>query len=677
MMQTATRTHWTIFITVLASTAYAVAMLIAGDGSLALPLDDAYIYLQYAQNLTQHAPFQFYPGAPASTGATGWLWMGWLSLGAWAGLKGQMLVGWCFISSAFFLGLSAKYFARIAVRYHLDVKIAWILFFLNGPLISGFFNGLETPILIFLLLASIDHLLSANPERAWKYLFFLPFCRPEGQIAALGLVAYGLLHCNPKKRFVFLVPSLAIFAPTLMTLAISGSFAPDSIKPKSLAFDPNLEWGARIQQSVNYGIQVFKGLFMGLFSDEATVGIAGNGAAGNGAAGHWPPLALGLSFLGLSLIWKDEDNRPGLGFFLVIIFLSTLALLAWNLPAGWNRHRYLLPMAPLILIGIVVVLGKLQKLELKQGAWTKATLNTLLLIWCIFGSLSSIAFWQTTLSSSQRYHQQHSRMAEIIRTRLPQNARIAAFDVGILAFEGAKPIIDLAGVTDARIGLVSQHGQGAVWETIAHWEEDKQPQFAVLQEKRPDASPELIIKTGIGKPIYWLDRDSSGSRMGLFQLNLKALTSNEQPSDKSMRPVDALNVGLRSSEISHQYASEAPTGAPNRIVIFSGLVSNKTSQDPIIDSGRVIGNGEKFYLNGPGQTLCGRFVFDKDGIFLLMADGKIIQRQNISGLPNSFQEICWTLPISDKTTKTQYAAIFMNPLDGSLPYASYHWWLVF
>lgn len=49
---------------------YLASMLQYTDGGLAAPLDDAYIYFQYARRLSEGHPFEYSPGDGYSSGAT-------------------------------------------------------------------------------------------------------------------------------------------------------------------------------------------------------------------------------------------------------------------------------------------------------------------------------------------------------------------------------------------------------------------------------------------------------------------------------------------------------------------------------------------------------------------------------------------------------------------------------
>src|SRR5262245_7327074 len=75
-------------------------------GHLSLPLDDGYIYLQYARRLAEGHFLSYSEGAAPSTGASSWAHMMLLSTAFLAGLDGEDAIWASLAFGAVYLGLS-------------------------------------------------------------------------------------------------------------------------------------------------------------------------------------------------------------------------------------------------------------------------------------------------------------------------------------------------------------------------------------------------------------------------------------------------------------------------------------------------------------------------------------------------------------------------------------------
>src|SRR5262249_7972279 len=68
------------------------AMLAGNHGRVGAPIDDAYIYFNYARNLAAGHFFEYNPGDGMSTGATSFLWTAVLACGYRIGFRGDRIV---------------------------------------------------------------------------------------------------------------------------------------------------------------------------------------------------------------------------------------------------------------------------------------------------------------------------------------------------------------------------------------------------------------------------------------------------------------------------------------------------------------------------------------------------------------------------------------------------------
>ncbi|HMB70625.1 MAG TPA: hypothetical protein VKU85_15015, partial [bacterium] len=71
---------------------FLLAMLWATGGRLSLPLDDSFIYFQYADQAARGQPLVYQPGDAPTTGATSLPWMAVLSAVALLGFDGRAMI---------------------------------------------------------------------------------------------------------------------------------------------------------------------------------------------------------------------------------------------------------------------------------------------------------------------------------------------------------------------------------------------------------------------------------------------------------------------------------------------------------------------------------------------------------------------------------------------------------
>ncbi|NNE44707.1 MAG: hypothetical protein HKN12_10890, partial [Gemmatimonadetes bacterium] len=72
--------------------AFLASMLVATGGRPSLPLDDSFIYFQYARQAAAGEFFSYHPGDAATTGSTSVPWMLILALGALLGMNGKAMI---------------------------------------------------------------------------------------------------------------------------------------------------------------------------------------------------------------------------------------------------------------------------------------------------------------------------------------------------------------------------------------------------------------------------------------------------------------------------------------------------------------------------------------------------------------------------------------------------------
>jgi hypothetical protein len=227
-----------------------------------LPLDDAYIFVRYAQQAARGLPWQWNSGEP-STGSSSALWPWLLVPPHW--MSGDLAVWsrwsrWIGVASLWALGLAAVRALRAARAPEPWPLAGGLCLVWSGPVGFGSTAGMESAFNAALVVLAcalwMESLDGARPAgaawrsvRVWALLVIaaLPFARPENGaltlLAALALLGGSRL---PWPRWT----GAAVLGPGLLLAwcnwRLTGSFAPAGALAKSWLYIPFLPLGARV-----------------------------------------------------------------------------------------------------------------------------------------------------------------------------------------------------------------------------------------------------------------------------------------------------------------------------------------------------------------------------------------------------------------------------------------------
>jgi hypothetical protein len=472
---------------------------------LAVPLDDAAIYFQYARQALHGEWLRYNPGAPLSTGVTSALYFLLITLGMGLGLSGP-LCAWLLGLAGLLLGLVSA--DKLSRRLFPDLPPWWagLLFLSQGALVAAHFNAMETGLQLGLTWALMEAL-SAEPDpesgdaKPWLWLVMaaLAFTRPEGQVLVALL---GGAWAWPKARRLAVVLLLAL-APTLLLLAVSGSIVPDSVRPKAAALSGSVGLLEHAAGASTYAQGVLKGAWMGFWGGADSVGLTGDAASQNPIGPQFPPLALLGALLGLFHL--AQGRRRLFALSIGASMAALLTLLAWNLPVGWHDHRYLSCATPLLLLGM---LAGAQALRQGGGRLGKAAAGALFTLWVAFG----LATWPWHLKrcydGAFNYAITNTNAALALRSLPP--GPVAVVDSGLLAYYSGREIADLPGITDHALALAYPQGPGATLDTLLR--RPHPPLFAALHDQRNDFPLSPWLRSGLLLRVADLSRG-----MGLYR----------------------------------------------------------------------------------------------------------------------------------------------------------------
>jgi hypothetical protein len=466
--------------TLLVCLAYGAAEAYLLSFDLGFPLDDSWIHLQFARNLSEGRGLSYNPGEFV-TGSTAPLWTALLSLLFY--LPGNLIV-WTKL-----LGIGL-HVAAMDATYRLGRELglgnglaafAAALTLGTSWMAWSALSGMEIPLFILLALQGmILHLRERNlsqdgpdrPPLSFGVLAVSVLARPEG-LALLALAfadrllvfdreETGLRWRRPAGRrwLQFLIgfglAACALAGPLLFYRWAGGSFLPTTFAAKGGAlrhYLPDLQY-LDLVFSIFFKPQPYMAL------------LAGAGV-----------LAL-LERLGTP---RDRGLLPALWLLAVPVAYSLVSPEGRGQLVG-NFGRYYFPFFPvLVLLGVLGLQGAAAAVgpRLRAGRW-RLPAGALLLALLAWPTASSLfqglgRYLQNVLNVQDS----DVRMARWLAPRLPPDAVLAVNDIGALKFFLPNRVIDLAGIANPEI-------RRAMNEGAAHGVSDAQVLLAEVERRKPD-----------------------------------------------------------------------------------------------------------------------------------------------------------------------------------------------
>src|SRR5436309_791420 len=141
-------------------------------GEISLPLDDSFIYLQYARAIAEGHPFVYTPGNAPTTGATSLLWPLLLAPPHWLHLGPTQAIAWALALGTAALLVSALLITRLGrmLAGTLGMLIAVALFLGSPQLLWGYMSGMEIGLYASVLLATLVLYLREREEATFPRL---------------------------------------------------------------------------------------------------------------------------------------------------------------------------------------------------------------------------------------------------------------------------------------------------------------------------------------------------------------------------------------------------------------------------------------------------------------------------------------------------------------------------
>jgi hypothetical protein len=598
-------------------------------GEICLPLDDSFIYLQYAKAIAEGHPFIYTPGNAPTTGATSLLYPVLLVPPHLLHLSPSLCIAWALALGAASMVACAFLVARLGLRLGgPPAALLAPLLLLGSPyLLWGFMSGMEIGVYAAVLLATVLAYVRERGEARFPTLrwwaFALALSRPEGAILA-GLLGLGAVHARwraavagrASKRWtpVLLMPLAAAALPFLVNLLLTGTIESTGSIVKSVLSEPHADVRARILRQTPQVWAAISTVYLSMFQAQGEHPL-GRFVAANGAG-----LALLVLFMFVPRRRPWEDGR-------VLIALLPASVVVNSIPQAWQVHlfRYLQGVFPLILVSIAAGWGRLAWL-----AWTRiprplgAAIATIAIAAPGAAWVSGLPREQANIITFYGHncenilHQQVA-VGRWIDENLPRDAIVAMNDAGAIAYYGKRRTLDLVGLTTERLAKARRDGDGPLFEELRRLPPGRRPTYFAIY---PEWFQNLSVSGLLGGEIHRVHLGFNTICGGTDKVVYPAVWIDVEPTDGPVlggsdlagkRLVDSLDLAWLADEARHEWHSYAwlDAGKPDgerkkwspyvRDVLRRYSYADRPTR-PVTDAGRVVLGGERFRVRlAPGR----------------------------------------------------------------------------
>ncbi len=654
----------------------------ATGGVLVPPLDDTFIYLQYARMAAEGHPLAYQPGAESTRGATSLIYP-MLLAPFWklAGPEGLLRAAWAL--GILCLALTALGVDRWAAR-RIGPAAAWgagLLTLLCGHLVWGAASGMDIAVYALALagtLAAVPWYQDAtSPGRGLfrlavlgLWILFLALARPEGMLLALGVaLAVPLAGHAPnsrRARLVLLVAAgLGIAVNLGVNLAALGTTTANTLEAKAVWSEQRPDVREATVKRLPW---VLKEISRALFSDFRSVGFR----YGSGRVLELL-IQIGAVFGALwALFWK----RSGLAERTLVGMLCA-GLLAGLIPAGFNshHHRYQIPYVPLATVLVVLGWSRLLPARLPRAVrWAPLVAIGILLLPGLVRYVGAVG------RNASNIHEHQVAAGLWIRDNLPENAIVGINDAGAIAYYGERPVVDLVGLVTNGSALPKRAGPACLFEWLESLPHPERPtHFAVFPEWFPYLRKTSLMDRNLTQFLL-RDNTISGSDLKvIYSANWGNVDSGDHLQVRAdlldlwgFRIMDQVDVADMESERLHDYAAFPTWRGTLREFPLAGSPNTY-----LIDGGRQPTGGERFTLRcqpGLPAALVMRTEAFRPLTLHVFADGEPVGTLEIERASSVWTESVFQIMGDALTSET--VTLELRLPEGAEPYPSFHYWLL-
>ncbi|HTF90898.1 MAG TPA: hypothetical protein VK843_20940 [Planctomycetota bacterium] len=595
---------------VLAIAAFSAIRMIRAElaltgGEISLPVDDAFIYLQYARAIAEGHPFAYTAGSAPSSGSTS-LWYPLLLLPPHLlDLSPTWCISWAL--SVGFVGycLCALLVARLA--HNLggvgSGLLALALFFFSPLLLWGFLSGMELALYGTALLGTTLAYLRERKEARFRtlpwWMLALAGSRPEGAVlcGVLGVVMVvdrwrvskreeGRVFWTP----ALLIPWIAAALPFAVNLAIDGYVEPMSSQAKSIFSEPYPDTRRELFMAVPGVLRDTASLFLSLLDPGRGFTIPAPLAFVNIAA----------VLLFVVLAWKFRQRwASGASLLLLIgagILLNSIAVSRFT-----HHFRYQHGIFLLFLVLLATGWGRLSSL-----AWSAAP-RPLKLPLAAAALLVPLSTWIAyAVPELRRVPEIYARNCENILHQqvdtgrwidlnLSHDAVVGLNDAGAIAYYSRRSTVDMLGLTSAGYARAARSGAGCLFEHARRAPLPRKPSyFAVYPGWFPGWKECGILNLELHRSHLELNTICAESDKIVFAAEWNGGGTPESatpiaPALPGRRLVDSLDAAWLPDEQAHDWSSSPPARS-----VVQAYALGESSERQIVDGGRIVLESAQF-----------------------------------------------------------------------------------
>lgn len=585
-----------LFYSFAAAAVFFIVMLVYTGFKMSAPLDDAFIYFQYAKNLVKGYFFEYTAGRGYSSGATSFLYAFLLAPFAFF-LKGESLLVITYILGSACLFFTGYYIYRILALLTKNKAFSVFgaaLFVTNGNFLWGFFSGMEICLFTALIAASIFYLMDEKAQgRQLVSLSLLSIVRPEGFFLAVMLAGIKILSklfsgkAGKKDAVVVyllaLLPGIAYF---LVNKTLTGDFMPNTMRAKS-DFSQFIFYAPEVLKN---GLAKYLNFLMSVF---------------NGGSEHWfmhYSLVIFLAGLVPGAALELKNKRAGIFTVAAAWFFIGILSTVFSSFFGVHNFRYPMPFAVIFVIffsyGLWALTEKIKPASKDAAKYFRIAVMSLFLVFNVFTIKANLINFGR---DCRDILSQSISAGKWIKENLPAGATVAVNDVGAITYFSDANVYDLVGLVTNGQAKVFRNGIGAVYEEL----ERKKPDYFMVHlgwfnyERYSffGAGDKRLKDFHIKKePAYFV----VGSPEVCTQFKTELVNSgdglkNPALADAGYLIADRLDVLDLRSEKEHSYKiSESHVPLVPGALLEEGLSYGKK----MIDGGRMTSGGETFTASG-------------------------------------------------------------------------------
>lgn len=664
------------------STLYLSTGAQTSSGEPVLPLDDAYIHLQYAWQAAHGQFLQYNPGEMPTTGATSLLYMILLALVFWAGISKETMptivlalgVSLFILSSVLITQLARHLAKRIGINEKFFALISAGLFAGSGWMAWGFLSGMETGLLIALVIALLWAYITRRTKLALLLGGLAALTRPEAAFMPLAVVFAEMALRDEtslpwRQIALWMLPTFGcMLASPMVNYFFTGSASATGMLAKSLFTMIPFQWSSIWAGFSSALVEILARLLGGLSSD-----------------GRWHtfPLIQLLTVVGIVILWKNSFGRK-LAFVCAAWVLVGAASTATLQTAIWHHYRYQMPLYPaLLLLGGLGYSGLINK-------WARPKMfgaMALLVPIALWGIYSVNDFYQAYAGDSKNIASMQIVLAQWLRRNTPLDARIAVHDVGAIRYFSERNTIDVVGLTTANLAQVYRNGPGSIYEALEH----SQPTYyAVYPNLAPPYFGLSSASALLGPELFRIHLDNYSPYTSATDTQIitrpdwsKSNLANtpQQPGIQTLISgltlVDSVDIADLASEQRHTYAwvnIGEPTGFPTDARVFT------YRQEPgisLADGGRLLTGSDSFTLNVIPQEpliLIARLHQSANMTLRVSINGDEIGDWKLPAIPGEWLESAFMIEARYLLQPTARISLTIKEAAGDSRYSPFYYW---